>query len=144
MTRYKRLGRAALTGAIVGVLVLGIAGRLAMRLVALLTRQSTHFGIEASLGIILIGGILGTLSGAVYGLIPHHWWAGRPSLKALSYGSILFGVLVITLPQAIRSEVVAARAYWWAIVPLFWAVCIGYALALTRGLTRPAAELPAN
>lgn len=126
--------RAALTGTVVGVLVLGILGRIAMRLVALLVHQTPHFGIAASIGIVLIGGILGTLAGVVYGVIPQRRWAGHPTSKGVIFGSALFVVLVLTQPPAIRAEVVAARAYWWAIVPLFWALCIGYALTLTRRL----------
>jgi hypothetical protein len=69
----------------------------------------------------------------VYGLIPQQRWPGHATLKALVYGSLLFGVLVVAKPAA--SEVAAARAYWWAIIPLFWAICVGYALGLTRGLS---------
>ena len=130
----KHLTRAALTGLVAGVLVFGIAGRLAMRLVALLTHQPPHFGIGASLGILFIGGILGTLAGIMHGVIPQQRWASHSTLKAMAYGTAVFGVLVLTQPPAIRTEVMAARAYWWAIIPLFWAVCIGYSLALTRGL----------
>jgi hypothetical protein len=130
----KQLARAALAGMVVGVLVLGLGGRLAMRLVALLTRQIPHFGIGASLGILVIGGILGTLAGVIYGLILQRRWPDHSTVKALAYGSVLFGVLVFTQPMAIRTEVAAARAYWWAIIPLFWVVCIGYALGLARGL----------
>jgi hypothetical protein len=127
--------RAAFTGTLVGVLVLGIGGRLAMRLVALLTHQTPHFGIGASLGILFIGGVLGTLAGVFYGVIPQRRWTDHPTFKAVLFGSALFAMLVLTQPPAIRSEVVAARAYWWAIIPLFWAVCLAYAFALTRRLS---------
>jgi hypothetical protein len=130
----KQLGRAALAGMVVGVVVLGLGGRLAMRLVALLIHQVPHLGIGASLGILLIGGILGTLSGTVYGLTVHRWWPARATMNGLLFGSALFSVLVLLQPQAIREEVAAARAYWWAIIPLFWAVCVGYALVLARRL----------
>jgi ABC-type antimicrobial peptide transport system permease subunit len=129
----KHLARAGLTGAIAGVLVLGLGGRLVMRLIVHLMHQDPHFGIVPSLGILLIGGIMGTLAGVVYGLIPQRRWPGHSTLKALIYGSLLFGVLVLAKPAA--SEVAAARAYWWAIIPLFWAICVGYALGLTRGLS---------
>ena len=127
----KHLVRAGLTGATVGVLVLGFGGRLVMRLIALLIHQAPHFGIVPSAGILLIGGILGTLAGLVYGLVVQQRWPGHSALKALVYGSLLFGVLVLAKPAA--SEVAAARAYWWAIFPLFWAVCVSYAFGLVRG-----------
>ena len=124
------LVRAGLTGTVAGVFILGLGGRLVMRLIALLLHQATHFGIVPSLGILLIGGIIGTLAGLVYGLIPQQRWFGHPTVKALLYGSLLFGVLVLAKPAA--EEVAAARAYWWAIIPLFWGVCVAYALGVVR------------
>jgi hypothetical protein len=59
----------------------------------------------------------------------------RATTKGFLFGSALFGMLVLLQPPAIRAEVGAARAYWWAIVPLFWAVCVGYALLLARQLS---------
>jgi len=129
----KHLARAGLTGTVVGILILGLGGRLVMRLIALLLHQDPHFGIVPSLGIVLIGGILGTLAGLVYGLIPQQRWPAHTTLKALVYGSLLFGVLVLAKPAA--SEIDAARAYWWAIIPLFWSVCVTYALGLALALS---------
>ena len=134
----RQLGRAALAGMVVGVVVLGLGGRLAMRFVALLIHQAPHLGLGASLGILLIGGILGTLAGAAYGITLHRWWPGQSTTKAILFGSALFTVLTILQPPAIRAEVTATRAYWWAIIPLFWAVCISYALMLARQLSTDA------
>src|SRR5262245_4937472 len=136
----KQIGRAALAGMVVGVVVLGVGGRLAMRLVALIIHQVPHLGAGASLGILLIGGIQGTVAGAVYGLTLQRPWPARATTKGILFGSALFGVLALLQPQAIRAEVAAARAYWWAIIPLFWAVCVGYALVLARQL--PASVRP--
>ena len=130
----KQIGRAALAGMVVGVTVLGLGGRLAMRFVALLIHQVPHLGLGASLGILLIGGILGTLAGAAYGVTLQRRWPARRTIKGVVFGSALFSVLALLQPPAIRAEVAAARAYWWAIIPLFWAVCVGYALMLARQL----------
>src|SRR5690348_13875044 len=131
----RQLGRAALAGLVVGVIVLGLGGRIAMRFVALLVHQTPHLGVGASLGILLIGGILGMLAGAAYGVILQRRWPARVLTKGFLFGSVLFGVLVLLQPPAIRAEVAAARDQWWAIVPLFWAVCVGYALVLARQLS---------
>lgn len=133
-TMVKQAGRAALAGMVVGVIVLGLGGRVAMRFVALLIHQAPHLGVGATLGILLIGGILGTLSGAAYGVILQRRWPARVTMKGFLFGSVLFSVLVLLQPPAIRTEVAAARAQWWAIIPLFWAVCVGYALVLARQL----------
>lgn len=130
----RQLGRTAVAGMFIGLLVLGLGGRLAMRLVALLIHQDPHFGVEPSLGILLIGGIMGTIAGLVYGLTLQRAWPDRATAKGFLFGSILFGTLTLLQPPAIRAEVAAARAYWWAIIPLFWAVCVVYALVLARPL----------
>lgn len=135
-----KLARAALAGMVVGVIVLGLGGRLAMRLVALLIHQVPHLGVGASLGILLIGGILGTLGGAAYCVTLQRRWPARATTKGFLFGSVLFSVLVLLQPPAIRAEVAATRPFWWAIIPLFWAVCVGYALVLARRL--PAAAEP--
>ena len=130
----KRIARAGLAGFLLGILVLGVGGRLAMRFVAVIIHQTPHFGIGASLGIVLIGGILGLLSGVVYGMLLERSWPTHSSWKGFGYGTLVFAVLVLFQPSAIRAEVSAARAYWWAIVPLFWTLCVCYAVALTTTL----------
>ena len=138
----RQLGRAALTGLVVGLVVLGLGGRLARRIVALLIHQAPHLGLGASLGILLIGGILGTLAGLAYGVTLQRRWPAQRTTKGILFGTALFSVLTLLQPPAIRAEVMATRAYWWAIIPLFWAVCISYALMLARQLStdaRPAA-----
>jgi len=142
----KQLARAAVAGMVSGVVVLGLGGRLAMRLVALIIHQVPHLGAGASLGILLIGGILGTLAGVAYGFTLQRQWPARETTKGVLFGSALFAILALFQPPTIRAEVAAARAYWWAIIPLFWAVCVGYALVLARNLpagARPAASSPA-
>jgi len=77
---------------------------------------------------------MGTLAGIVYGLTLRLPWEARSTTRGLLFGSALFGVLALTQPSAIRAEIAAARSYLWAIIPLFWAVSIGYALVLARQL----------
>ena len=141
----RQLARAALAGMVAGVIVLGLGGRLAMRAVALLIHQAPHLGVGASLGILLIGGILGAVAGIAYGVTLQQRWPDRDTTKGILFGSAVFSVLTLLQPPAIRAEVAATRAYWWAIIPLFWAVCIGYALMLARQLppdARPAGASP--
>jgi hypothetical protein len=60
--------------------------------------------------------------------------------KGILYGTVLFVVLVLFQPPAIRAEVTAARDYWWAIIPLFWVVCLAYAVTLATALDRRSAQ----
>lgn len=132
----KRIARAGLAGFLIGILVLGLGGRLAMRLVAILIHQTTHFGFGATLGIIVIGGVLGTLAGLAYGIMIERTVPMNAAAKGTLYGTVLFVVLVLFQPPAIRAEVTAARDYWWAIIPLFWVVCLAYAVTLATALDR--------
>lgn len=133
-----RIGRAALTGFVAGLLVLGIGGRIAMRIVALIIHQTTHFGSGATLGIVFIGGVLGALGGTVYGLVLGKSGMNRAAVKGVIYGTVLFAVLATFQPPAIRAEVTAARMFWVEIIPIFWALCVCYSLVLATALARTA------
>jgi len=137
----KRVLRTTLAGLWAGLLTLGVGGRLAMRGVALLLRQQPHFGLEATVGILAIGTVLGTISGLVYALT----FARLPAnatLRGLLFGSVLFAVLALFEPPAIRVEIDAARAFLWAIVPLFWTLCLVYAVVLAHSSHTAASASP--
>src|SRR5438105_3494529 len=89
--------RTALAGLVAGlgsgILALGLGGRLAMRVLALVADRPTHFGLGASLGIVLIGGILGVLASLGYLLVGRRA-PGAPALKGALYGTLLFAVLI--------------------------------------------------
>ena len=136
----RRILRAALTGLVAGVLILGIGGRVAMRAVAIIIHQTAHFGPGATLGILMIGAILGVLTGVLYGVLFEDMWRDRVAVKGVLYGTLLFVVLVLTQPPAIRAEVAAARSYMWQIALLFWAVSVLYATVLASRLRAPASH----
>ena len=63
-------------GALVGAVFLGVGGRMAMRLFALLEGREPGWSFEGSLTVVLMGAIWGTLGGALL-------WAGRRWFKKL-------------------------------------------------------------
>ena len=65
----RRILRGFLAGIASGILFLGLGGRLVMRLLALIAHRPTHFALEATLGILLIGAILGSVGGLGYALV---------------------------------------------------------------------------
>lgn len=86
---------AGLSGAVAGVVVAGIGGRLAMRASMLLARGPVEgrlteggnvigrFTMEGTIGLILFGGLLTGLIAAVY------WYAVRPLVRRLPGGQLL-------------------------------------------------------
>ena len=58
-----RIGAGLVTGAAAGALIGGIGARLAMRVVALLGEGAPSFSIGGTLGILLMGAILGAIGG---------------------------------------------------------------------------------
>jgi hypothetical protein len=63
---WRSWGRAVLAGAIVGLPVLGGGGRLAMRLIAMLTGVPFAFSFEGTLTVLIAGAGSGAAAGAIY------------------------------------------------------------------------------
>lgn len=121
-----------------GLLLLGLGGRLAMRLLALIAHRPTHFGLGATLGILVIGAILGGAASLGYSLFLHRM-RGAPALKGALYGSLLFVVLIPLQPRAIQEEIDALHGHLVVAGLLFWAVCVGYGVMLAGLAARRAA-----
>jgi hypothetical protein len=130
-----RLRHAAFVGLIAGAIVLGVGGRAAMRLVALLARRPTHFGLPATLGIVLIGAVLGTLGGIAQGLLTPRG-ARSAAVAGVVHGTALFAVLALLQPAAIRAEVADISLPHPVIATLFWALCALYTAAVAASLRR--------
>jgi hypothetical protein len=94
------------------VLLVGVGGRLAMRVLALIAHRPTHFGLGATLGILLRQARL------------------APAIKGALYGTLLFAVLVPLQPAAIREEIAAFQSHLMLAGLFFWAVCVGYGVVL--------------
>jgi hypothetical protein len=136
---FGRILRGLLAGVVAGLVVLGIGGRIVMRVLALVTHRPPHFGLGASLGILLIGAVLGTL--ACVPLIALTWrrptGASRPAAwRGMLYGSLVFLLLIPLQPAAIREEVSALRGHMPLILALFWAIFASYGLVLQHLLSR--------
>ena len=103
MTRRLRSPAVALgVGALVGLVVAGGGGRLAMRLIALADDRedfglSTEGGdtvgevtLEGTLFVLFTGLVLGTVGAFLY-LALRRWLPGRPLLRSLSFALIILG-----------------------------------------------------
>lgn len=112
-----------------------------MRVLAIVANRPTHFGLGASLGILLIGGILGVVASIGYLLVGRRA-PGAPALKGALYGTALFAVLVPLQPDAIQEEIHALQGHLLVAGLGFWAVCVGYGVLLAILVSRGASTHP--
>jgi hypothetical protein len=140
-----RIGAGLVTGAAAGALIGGIGARLAMRVVALLGKGAPSFSIGGTLGILLMGAVLGAIGGLGFALV--RWIlrlrasAGISSLKNIlagaGYGAILSVLTVLpfflspTGELSLASPLVGAALFGW--IPLAYGLALGIA---TPGLER--------
>jgi hypothetical protein len=100
-----------------------------MRGLALIAHRPTHFGLGATLGILLIGAILGAIASLGYTLVLGQARVA-PAIKRALYGTLLLAVLVSLQPAAIREEIAAFQSHLMLAGLFFWAVCVGYGISL--------------
>ena len=127
----KRLLAGAAAGLAAGILIFGLGGRVLMRLVALAGHRPVHFGAGASLGIVLIGGVLGLLGGIGFGVLQRAL-PGRAAVQGLLYGTLFFVVAVPLQPAPIQAEITELRAIWSIVIPLFWALFLAWGVCVAR------------
>ena len=78
-------------GAAVGAVFLGVGGRLAMRIIALLEDRGTTWSFEGSLTVVFMGAVFGTIGGLLL-------WLGRRVFPRTPYArGALFWVLLTAL-----------------------------------------------
>lgn len=133
----KRLPAAAAAGLVCGLVVLGLGGRVMMRVAALAAHRPVHFGAGATAGILLIGGVLGIIGGLGFGFLQRAL-PGRAVVKGLLYGTLFFAVVVPLQPAPIQAEITELRSIWSIVIPLFWALFLAFGVGVARWGGRPA------
>ncbi len=87
MRRLRNVIGGAVVGATLGALILGLGGRIMMRLLAVMIERDPAFSLGGSLEVVAYGAIVGAVSGAVFALL-------RP---IMSWGWLTQGILLATL-----------------------------------------------
>jgi hypothetical protein len=78
-------------GAVLGLPILGIGSRIAMRLVAVGTNQPSGFTVGGSLTVVFMGVVAGLAAGAIYAIL------ARVLSRRTGIRSLLFGVIIVLL-----------------------------------------------
>ena len=134
-----RIGAGLVTGAAAGALIGGIGARLAMRVVALLGEGVPSFSIAGTLGILLMGAVLGAIGGLGFALVRRIFRlqtsGGASSLREHSggagYGAILSMLTVLPFflspsgELSLASPLVGAALFGW--IPLAYGLALGIA-----------------
>lgn len=131
--QLRSLLRPALVGTAAGILVLGVGGRVAMRVIALGGGAEPVFSIGGSVEVLAAGAWRGAVGGLLYWLVASliRWtvpWRG------LVTGALLFLVATLTLRPSLREQVAALDAAPLAL-GLFGSVFLLYGLAVDLVIT---------
>jgi hypothetical protein len=137
----RKMSIGARAGLVSGV-VLGIGARLAMRVVALASNRAAEFSVEGTLGILLIGVIIGMISGLIF-MALRKYLPGNGLMKGLIYGALIYLALALVLRTALQEEIGPAIAA--GLLPLilgmFGLAFIAYGLVLQAMVVRLSARL---
>lgn len=124
----RRLALDTLTGALLGTLLLGLAGRTVMRLLAHVIDRAPVFSVGGTVEVMAYGTIVGSVSGAgftVVRLLPLRWQARGILLAALSYAGT-----IATLPAHIADTARPFAERMPVVYALFGLCFLSFGLAL--------------
>lgn len=117
----------AVSGGAAGV-VAGVLARIAMRVVAVLGGMTPSFSIEGTLGILVIGALIGAGPGLLYAIsLPV--WKATPIRKGLVIGLSL-ALLIVVVLFSVDAEGELALAPIWAVAAMFGGIALVYGLVL--------------
>lgn len=91
---FKRIFWGLTSGLLVGTLVIGVGGRIAMRGIAMMGGLKGGFSWGGTLEVVLLGLLIGTISGTIYGLLSNYLFANK-WLAGGTYGLLVFIAIVI-------------------------------------------------
>lgn len=121
--KWKPVTAGLAAGVIAGTLILGIGGRLAMRLIAIISGLPGSHSWGGSLEVVAFGLILGILSGIFFGLVFPYTFTWR-LLTGLLFGLLVYGA-VVAIPMESMGAIAGFPAHK---VPIAWIFGIVFAL----------------
>ncbi|MEJ1222935.1 hypothetical protein [Sediminicola sp. 1XM1-17] len=94
LRQLKQIFIGALVGLVSGALILGLGGRMVMRLIAILGDLQGGFSWDGSMEVIALGMLIGLISGTIFALVLQFGHKKRP-WTGLVYGILVFGSILI-------------------------------------------------
>ena len=131
MTSIRRIALGLLAGSLLGALIIGIGGRLVMRLLALSIDREPAFSLGGSLEVAAYGAIVGAVAGLVLALfaprLPGRWWQ-----TGLAAGLLTYLGTIATLPAHIAETARPFSGHMTLVHGLFGLAFVLFGLALAR------------
>lgn len=134
MTITKKIIIVMLAGLAVGAVILGIGGRIAMRMVALAAGEKLRFSVGGTAEIILAGAGGGTLGGLLF-LIVQRFVPQAGSRRGMKLGAALLAIAVVPLLLSLGG-LVAPLQMIVATIVLFPALFLVYGIAVEAIVVR--------
>ena len=137
--RIKLMIAGLIAGIMVGIVVLGLGGRLLMRLIALIGGLTPGISLGGTLEVVAFGGITGGFAGITYGFIhailPKNSW-----LKGIAFGLLIYGFLLL-IPFDSKMVANGFPQLKLLIYILFGALCLLYGLLVIPAIHRTERKL---
>ncbi|MGI9551192.1 MAG: hypothetical protein ACR2MT_08340 [Aurantibacter sp.] len=130
----KRISTGLISGLVAGMLIIGMGGRLAMRIIALLGGQQGGFSWGGTLDVVAFGLITGAISGVIYGMIEKYGFSTK-LLNGGLYGILLF-VALLVLPIEGKGAAKAFPDLQLSIYLIFGVTLIVYGIILAYAYKR--------
>jgi hypothetical protein len=111
----RRIAIALLAGAGVGLVILGIGGRIAMRIIALAAGQAPGFSVGGTFDVVLLGGLWGAPGGPIV-LLLERLVTRRRTLHGVVLGVIGFAAALLTVGRQLEGSVTQ---------PPVWPIAVG-------------------
>ena len=91
LTRLRALPLPLTIGTASGALLLGLGGRLVMRLFALASGRPGAFSLRGTLNVVFAGAVAGVIGGALFWAV-ERWLPRRSLLRGLAFGLLCFAI----------------------------------------------------
>jgi len=91
LTHLRTLPLALALGTASGALLLGLGGRLVMRLFVVATGRPGAFSVRGTLTVVFAGAVAGFVGGALFWTVGR-WLPRRPLLRGLAFGLLCFAI----------------------------------------------------
>ncbi len=130
----KKLTAGLLAGAMVGTVVLGIGGRLIMRIIALIGGVTPGASLGGSLEVIAFGSLTGILAAIGYTLL-RRILPGKTWLKGIPLGLLIY-VILLVIPFDSKLAAKGFPQLTILIHLLFGGLCVVFGLGLIPTITK--------
>ncbi len=132
MARHALIGLFA--GGVIGAVVLGVGGRLVMRVVVIMAGGSAGFSVGGTLEVVTFGVLVGAVAGVGY-LALRHVIPGHPALKGLIFGVLVYGALLL-IPFESKNAAAGFPDLLGAIVLMFGVLMVVFGTLLSLTIER--------